>query len=51
MKGKVKWFNAERGYGFITGEDGKDVFVHFSGIKDGRKKIVTHQLRFLLMMK
>ena len=34
MKGTVKWFNAEKGYGFITGEDGKDVFVHFSAIQD-----------------
>ena len=33
MKGTVKGFNAEKGYGFITGEDGKDVFVHFSAIQ------------------
>lgn len=31
--GTVKWFNADKGYGFITGEDGKDVFVHFSEIQ------------------
>ena len=41
MKGTVKWFNEEKGFGFITGEDGKDVFAHFSQIKkDGFKKLV-----------
>ena len=32
LKGSVKWFNKEKGFGFITSEEGKDYFVHFSGI-------------------
>lgn len=33
MLGTVKWFNAEKGFGFITAENGNDIFVHFSEIK------------------
>lgn len=35
MKGKMKMFNSERGFGFVTGDDGKDAYVHVSSILGG----------------
>ena len=44
MNGTVKWFNGEKGFGFITGEDGVDVFAHFSQINsDGYKSLEEGQ--------
>ena len=50
MTGKVKWFNKEKGYGFIINENGEDVFAHYSGINmEGYKTLadgvnVTYEL-------
>lgn len=44
MKGTVKWFNNQKGYGFLLNEEGKDVFVHFSGLNmEGYKTLTEGQ--------
>jgi cold shock protein len=42
-QGTVKWFNSDRGYGFIAVEGGPDVFVHYSAITDGHRSLEEGQ--------
>ena len=42
-KGKVKWFSTEKGYGFIEQEEGKDVFVHITGLAAGVQSLADGQ--------
>jgi CspA family cold shock protein len=46
VKGKVKMFNSERGFGFITGDDGKDVYVHSSAIEGGATLAVGDEVEY-----
>ncbi|MFH1257442.1 MAG: cold shock domain-containing protein [Candidatus Micrarchaeota archaeon] len=46
MKGKVKMFNTDRGFGFITGDDGKDVYVHTSAIEGGAALAIGDEVEY-----
>lgn len=45
MQGRVKWFDTKRGYGFITGSDGVDVYVHYSAVQSEGFKNLKHNWR------
>lgn len=45
MQGRVKWFDNRRGYGFITGEDGSDVYVHYTALQTEGFRSLKHNWR------
>ncbi|ARD93696.1 cold-shock DNA-binding protein family [Lactococcus lactis subsp. lactis] len=49
--GTVKWFNADKGFGFITSEEGKDLFAHFSAIQSDGSKTLDEGQKVDLMLK
>jgi cold shock protein len=46
LKGSIKWFNGTKGYGFIAGDDGAEVFVHFKSVNDVDKRRIKPGQRF-----
>ncbi len=46
MKGKIKWFNSRKGFGFIIDEDGNDIFVHQNDIAPGTRLFEDDQVEF-----
>ena len=46
MKGKIKFFMKSKGYGFITGEDGNDYFLHFTHLKDPKEPYKEQEVEF-----
>ncbi len=46
MKGKIKWFNSIKGFGFIVGEDEKDYFVHFSQLNEAETFVEGDEVEF-----
>lgn len=43
MKGKVKWYNETKGYGFIRTDEGQEIFVHKSGLQEGLRRLNEEQ--------
>jgi CspA family cold shock protein len=50
MKGKVKMYDSSRGFGFITGEDGKDVYVHSTAVEGGATLAVGDMVEYEVEM-